>query len=166
MVQHSMTKMIYGNICEDIFLHSMEKKSTFIPYHIKKHHSTLEMDTYKGMLLLSIINLWEIIEKNTLFWFCWKKGKKKKSIWKFFWKNLKNFPIFPKKNFKLIFFHKIKKGSFFSIISDVKHLKYMFWLKISSCMFPVNHFSHSMLCEPVCSEFIKFEFLKPQKYTW
>ena len=38
------------------FLHSMEKsrlKSTFRPYHVKKHHSTLEMDTS----LRSITNL-------------------------------------------------------------------------------------------------------------
>ena len=37
------------------FLHSAEKsrlKSTFLPYHVKKHHSTLEMDTFKVMLLL------------------------------------------------------------------------------------------------------------------
>ena len=27
--------------------------STFLPYHVKKHHSTLEMDTFKIMLLLS-----------------------------------------------------------------------------------------------------------------
>ncbi len=27
------------------FLHSMEKKSTFLPYHVKKNHSTLEVDT-------------------------------------------------------------------------------------------------------------------------
>ena len=30
-------------------------KSTFLPYHVKKHHSTLEMDTFKGMLLLSYL---------------------------------------------------------------------------------------------------------------
>ena len=28
------------------FLHSMEKKSTFLPYRVKKHHSTLEKDTF------------------------------------------------------------------------------------------------------------------------
>ena len=33
----------------------MEKKSTFLPYHVKKHHSTLEMDTFKVMLLLSYL---------------------------------------------------------------------------------------------------------------
>ena len=36
----------------------MEKKSTkvdFSPYHVKKHHSTLEMDTFKVMLLLSYL---------------------------------------------------------------------------------------------------------------
>ena len=33
------------------FLHSMEKKSTFLPYRVKKHHSTLEMDTFKVMSL-------------------------------------------------------------------------------------------------------------------
>ena len=33
----------------------MEKKSTFLPYHVKKHHSTLEMDTFKIMLLLSYL---------------------------------------------------------------------------------------------------------------
>ena len=47
-----------------IFLHSMEKKSTkkstnakstFLPYRVKKHHSTLEMDTFKAMLLLSYL---------------------------------------------------------------------------------------------------------------
>ena len=32
-------------------------KSTFLPYHVKKHHSTLEMDTFKIMLLRSITNL-------------------------------------------------------------------------------------------------------------
>ena len=44
---------------ENFFLHSMEKKgrrkSTFLPYHVKKHHSTLEMDTFKIMLLLSYL---------------------------------------------------------------------------------------------------------------
>ena len=30
-------------------------KSTFLPYHAKKHHSTLEMDTFKGILLLSYL---------------------------------------------------------------------------------------------------------------
>ena len=30
-------------------------KSTFLPYHVKKHHSTLEMDTFKIMLLLSYL---------------------------------------------------------------------------------------------------------------
>ena len=25
----------------------MEKKSTKVPYHVKKHHSTLEMNTFK-----------------------------------------------------------------------------------------------------------------------
>ena len=35
------------------FLHSMGKKSTFLTYHVKKHHSTLEMYTFKVMLLLS-----------------------------------------------------------------------------------------------------------------
>ena len=42
------------------FLHSMEKKSTkvdFSPISCKKHHSTLEMDTFKGMLLLSYLAL-------------------------------------------------------------------------------------------------------------
>ena len=33
----------------------MEKKSTFLPYHVKKHHSTLEMDTFKIILLLSYL---------------------------------------------------------------------------------------------------------------
>ena len=37
------------------FLHSREKKSTFLPYRVKKHHSTLEIDTFKGMLLLSYL---------------------------------------------------------------------------------------------------------------
>ena len=40
------------------FLHSIQKsrlKSTFLPYHVKKHHSTLEMDTFKIMLLLSYL---------------------------------------------------------------------------------------------------------------
>ena len=31
-------------------------KSTFLPYHVKKHHSTLEMDTFKVMLLLSYLD--------------------------------------------------------------------------------------------------------------
>ena len=41
-----------------IFLHSMEKKSTkvdFSPISRKKHHSPLEMDTFKIMLLLSYL---------------------------------------------------------------------------------------------------------------
>ena len=49
-------KSINFNICP--FLHSTEKsrlKSTFLPYHVKKHHSTLEMDTFKIMLLLSYL---------------------------------------------------------------------------------------------------------------
>ena len=37
------------------FLHSMEKKSTFLPYHVKKNHSTLEVDTFKVILLLSYL---------------------------------------------------------------------------------------------------------------
>ena len=32
-----------------------EKKSTFLPYHVKKNHSTLEVDTFKVMLLLSYL---------------------------------------------------------------------------------------------------------------
>ena len=42
------SKGSYG--ANDIFLHSMEKKSTkvdFSPISCKKHHSTLEMDTFK-----------------------------------------------------------------------------------------------------------------------
>ena len=35
------------------------KKSTFLPYCVKKHHSTLKMDTFKGMLLLSYLTLLE-----------------------------------------------------------------------------------------------------------
>ena len=31
------------------------QKSTFLPYRVKKHHSTLEMDTLKIMLLLSYL---------------------------------------------------------------------------------------------------------------
>ena len=31
------------------------QKSTFLPYRVKKHHSTLEMDTFKVMLLLSYL---------------------------------------------------------------------------------------------------------------
>ena len=30
-------------------------KSTFLPYHVKKHHSTLEMNTFKVILLLSYL---------------------------------------------------------------------------------------------------------------
>ena len=35
----------------------MGEKSTFLPYRVKKHHydSTLEMDTFKVMLLLSYL---------------------------------------------------------------------------------------------------------------
>ena len=36
----------------------MEKsrqKSNFLTYRVKKHHSTLEMDTFKVMLLLSYL---------------------------------------------------------------------------------------------------------------
>ena len=43
---------------KNLFLHSMEKsrlKSTFLPYHAKEHHSTLEMDTFEIMLLLSYL---------------------------------------------------------------------------------------------------------------
>ena len=43
---------------KNLFLHSMEKsrlKSTFLPYHVKEHHSTLEMDTFEIMLLLSYL---------------------------------------------------------------------------------------------------------------
>ena len=32
-----------------------KKKSTFLPYRVKKHHSTLEMDTFNIMLLLSYL---------------------------------------------------------------------------------------------------------------
>ena len=31
-------------------------KSTFLQYRVKKHHSTLEMDTFKGMWLLSYLD--------------------------------------------------------------------------------------------------------------
>ena len=36
------------------FLHLMEnkRKSTFLPYRVKKYHSILEMDTFKVMLLI------------------------------------------------------------------------------------------------------------------
>ena len=30
-------------------------KSTFLPYHVKKNHSTLKVDTLKVMLLLSYL---------------------------------------------------------------------------------------------------------------
>ena len=33
----------------------MEKKSAFLPDRVKKHHSTLEIDTFKVMLLLSYL---------------------------------------------------------------------------------------------------------------
>ena len=36
------------------FLHSMEKKSIFLPFRVKKHYSTLEMDTFKVMMLFFI----------------------------------------------------------------------------------------------------------------
>ena len=39
------------------FLHSIGKKPTFLPYRVKKHPCTLEMDTFNGMLFRSIINL-------------------------------------------------------------------------------------------------------------
>ena len=32
----------------------MEKKSTFLPYYVKMNHSTLDVDTFKVMLLLYI----------------------------------------------------------------------------------------------------------------
>ena len=42
--------------CWIVFFYILWKKSrlksTFLPYHVKKHHSTLEMDTFKIMLLL------------------------------------------------------------------------------------------------------------------
>ena len=31
------------------------KKSTFLPYRIKKYHSTVKIDTFKGMLLISYL---------------------------------------------------------------------------------------------------------------
>ena len=42
-------------IFQSTFLHSMEKKSAFLPYHVKMNHSTLEVDTFKVMLLLSYL---------------------------------------------------------------------------------------------------------------
>ena len=48
-----------------------------------------------------------------------------------FWKILKNF----QKKFQINFFQQNQKRVIFSIISDIKHLKYMFWLKISNLSF-------------------------------
>merc|ERR1711993_137419 len=58
-----MTNYIFGYLTfkrsENIFFYILWKKSrlksTFLPYHVKKHHSTLEMDTFKIMLLLSYL---------------------------------------------------------------------------------------------------------------
>ena len=58
------TILIFGHrdhkyfIENEPFLHSMEKsqlKSSFLPYRGKDHHSILEMDTFKVMLLLSYL---------------------------------------------------------------------------------------------------------------
>ena len=35
--------------------HWAEKRATFFPYRVKKQYSTLEMDTFKVMLLLSYL---------------------------------------------------------------------------------------------------------------
>ena len=41
----------HNKLCNVSFLHSMETKSTFLPYHVKKNHSTFVVDTLKVMLL-------------------------------------------------------------------------------------------------------------------
>ena len=45
----------FGNVFFYILWKKSRLKSTFRPYHVKKHHSTLEMDTFKIMLLLSYL---------------------------------------------------------------------------------------------------------------
>ena len=47
---------MFGEIINKQFLQSMKKKSTFLPYHVKKDHSTLEVDTFKVILLLSYLS--------------------------------------------------------------------------------------------------------------
>ena len=42
-------------VLEDWLVFKSRLKSTFRPYRVKKHHSTLEMDTFKIMLLLSYL---------------------------------------------------------------------------------------------------------------
>ena len=48
-----------GNKTMIMFFYILWKKSrlklTFLPYHVKKNHSTLELDTFKVMLLLSYL---------------------------------------------------------------------------------------------------------------
>ena len=40
---------------KQVFSKFYGKKSTFLPYHVKKNHSTLEVDTFKVILLLSYL---------------------------------------------------------------------------------------------------------------
>ena len=44
----------YISYCMEIWKKS-RLKSTFLPYRVKKHNSTLEMDTFEIMLLLSYL---------------------------------------------------------------------------------------------------------------
>ena len=54
-----MNKIYEENYFANKYFYTLWKKSrlksTFLPYRKKKHNSTLEMDTFKGMLLLSYL---------------------------------------------------------------------------------------------------------------
>ena len=58
-VRKSEERKVKNIIFENQFFYTLWKtsrlKSTFPPYRVKKHHSKLEMDTFKVMLLLSYI---------------------------------------------------------------------------------------------------------------
>ena len=51
------SKFFHSAVNGELFYFSTKAKSTFLPYHVKKHHSKLEMDTFKDMLLLSYLAL-------------------------------------------------------------------------------------------------------------
>ena len=50
-----MNKIYEENYFANKYFYTLWKKSTFLPYRVKKHHPTLEMDTFKDMLLLSYL---------------------------------------------------------------------------------------------------------------
>ena len=55
MVRSLNILVIYYTLIFYILWKKCRLKSTFLPYHVKKNHSTLEMDTFKIMLLLSYL---------------------------------------------------------------------------------------------------------------